>query len=159
MIEFFLFLDLDLLYYFIHQKPRHTSKEKKDEDHDITLRLLSDYFTIFSNTLSNTAGNATAILDNTFLSRRMSLSPIWATKVLYFSPFSLMTADNLSIQSLLKSLFFSFLLIYACCPCLTNANLTCLYTLLLPSLNPLASLINFLCLLCLWSPFLTLTIF
>ena len=108
--------------------------------------------------LSNTWGNATAILESIFLSSIICFLVMLHIKTLYLLPFSLITADNLSIRSLLKSLFFSFLLLYACCHCFTNANLTCLYTLLLPSLNPFASLINFLCLLCLWSPLVTLTI-
>jgi len=107
---------------------------------------------------SNTGGNATAIFDNTFLSSMTSFLVIVPTNVLYLPHISLITADNLSIHNFLKSLFFSFLFWKACWPCFTNANLTCLWTFFLPSLNPVARTLSFLCLLCLCNPFFTLTI-
>ena len=113
---------------------------------------------ISSYILSNTLGNAIAMFDKTFLSNIIFFSFIDFINWLYLFHFSLSTAESLSIHNFLKSLFFSFLAWYECCPCFTRASLTCLYTFFLPNLNHLASLINFLCLLCLCNQFVTLTI-
>lgn len=115
------------------------------------------YFTISSYILSNACGNNTAMFESTFLLRAIHFLFIVPINWEYVEPRCCARADILSIQSCLKSLFFNFLEIYACCPCFTRASLTCLYKLPLPNLNPFARSINDLCLACLCSPFLTLT--